>query len=514
MAEDGLEELLFLADAPSRYSGRQIFNDVRSVQDHFCVFQPLLRRHQLQVERCLPDWAAEIAPRTVRRSGPRWAVPFICSARRFRASPVFWAWISCAPQAVLAFLRASRPAPDILRWQLVRSHDGCAVARTHGEKIDLLFIDGDHSLQGVAKDFAAYRGFVRDGGIIASSRRRPGLHDQIWPPHAPLHRRRSAVLARSNRFIKPGNSSRPARAGRLRDRGADGRQRGRAPKGDLGSRSVPRVLVVNDYSLSDSWRAARERESPAHFLYGVDHLQAHGFDVDIVPDEESPWLAALDRRMGRLRIPFGSLDRQASVLRRLARADVIYTPCQTQIQTLTYLRAAGIVRVPIVCLAHHPLVRGRTGALIRPLTDLMLRGLSAMPALSEAVAVEANALAHRLLARSAAVGAGPWFLSAGSISRPGDPGCRPHRAGLLDVRPRGHGGLRGRDDSHFSFSRHAGVLSVRPQRRRADPRGLCQLRGDHAHVRRVARPGDPDGGAGRTLWPDELRWTRSVRAKR
>ena len=163
---------------------------------------------------------------------------------------------------------------------------------------------------------------------------------------------------------------------------------------------MPRVLVVNDYSLSDSWRAARERESPAHFLYGVDHLQAHGFDVDIVPDEESPWLAALDRRMGRLRIPFGSLDRQAGVLRRLARADVIYAPCQTQIQTLTYLRAAGIVRVPIVCLAHHPLVRGRTGALIRPLIALMLRGLSAMPALSEAVAAEANALAHRPLARA------------------------------------------------------------------------------------------------------------------
>jgi hypothetical protein len=78
--------------------------------------------------------------------------------------------------------------------------------------------------------------------------------------------------------------------------------------------------------------------------------------------------------------------------------DAIYAPCQTQIQTLAYLRAIGIVRAPIICLAHHPLVRGRLGRAIRPLTRLMLRGLSAMPSLNRPVAEEANALAGRPLA--------------------------------------------------------------------------------------------------------------------
>jgi hypothetical protein len=163
---------------------------------------------------------------------------------------------------------------------------------------------------------------------------------------------------------------------------------------------VPRVLVINDYSLEDSWRGVREGQSPRHFLYGVDHLAAQGFDLTILSDEWSPWLAAVDRRLGRLRIPFGSIDRQMAAVRLLGRADAIYAPCQTQIQTLTYLRAAGVVRAPIVCLAHHPLVRGRIGALTRPLVSLMLRGLSAMPALSHAVAAEANRLAHRTLARA------------------------------------------------------------------------------------------------------------------
>lgn len=36
-----------------------------------------------------------------------------------------------------------------------------------GKKIDFLFIDGDHSYDGVKDDFSMYSGFVKQGGIIA-----------------------------------------------------------------------------------------------------------------------------------------------------------------------------------------------------------------------------------------------------------------------------------------------------------------------------------------------------------
>ena len=36
-----------------------------------------------------------------------------------------------------------------------------------GRKLDVLFIDGDHTAEGVRADFDAYRGFVRSGGVIA-----------------------------------------------------------------------------------------------------------------------------------------------------------------------------------------------------------------------------------------------------------------------------------------------------------------------------------------------------------
>jgi len=42
------------------------------------------------------------------------------------------------------------------------------VAETLGnEKVDFLFIDGDHTIEGVTADYESYREFVRPGGIIA-----------------------------------------------------------------------------------------------------------------------------------------------------------------------------------------------------------------------------------------------------------------------------------------------------------------------------------------------------------
>ncbi len=40
-------------------------------------------------------------------------------------------------------------------------------AELAGERVDLLFIDGDHSAEGVRRDYEMYRDFVRPGGLIA-----------------------------------------------------------------------------------------------------------------------------------------------------------------------------------------------------------------------------------------------------------------------------------------------------------------------------------------------------------
>jgi len=48
-----------------------------------------------------------------------------------------------------------------------------------GENIDFLFIDGDHTYEGVKKDFEMYSSLVREGGIIAFHDIVPGLPDNV-----------------------------------------------------------------------------------------------------------------------------------------------------------------------------------------------------------------------------------------------------------------------------------------------------------------------------------------------
>ena len=61
------------------------------------------------------------------------------------------------------------------------SHDPATLATLRrtldGRRIDFLFVDGDHSYEGVRRDFELYTPFVRSGGIVA-------LHD-IASPIAP-----------------------------------------------------------------------------------------------------------------------------------------------------------------------------------------------------------------------------------------------------------------------------------------------------------------------------------------
>lgn len=50
--------------------------------------------------------------------------------------------------------------------------------KLRGRKLDLLFIDGDHSYQGVKRDFEMYAPLVRRGGIV-------GFHDIVPPASDP-----------------------------------------------------------------------------------------------------------------------------------------------------------------------------------------------------------------------------------------------------------------------------------------------------------------------------------------
>ena len=155
---------------------------------------------------------------------------------------------------------------------------------------------------------------------------------------------------------------------------------------------MPRILVLNNYSFERVWNEVKSGLKPDHHLYGINHFAAHGYDVELVPFGPSrrlERLSALSRRVSSL-VPLGDFDQQMATLRRLRPGDLIYAPCQTQTQLLCYARAAGLLRAPIVNVAHHPLSGGRLQALRQPFDSLFVRGSDAFPALGSVVAAQVN----------------------------------------------------------------------------------------------------------------------------
>jgi hypothetical protein len=159
-----------------------------------------------------------------------------------------------------------------------------------------------------------------------------------------------------------------------------------------------RILVLNNYPFEDVWQEVRRGEKPDHHLYGINHFHRRGYEVEIVPFQSSPWLQSLDTRLRHFPIPLGSLDQQASALRRLKSGDLLYAPCQTQTHALSLARRLRLLKTPMVCIAHHPFDSGRLSVLRKPYFQQVVRGTDAYPALSEGVAKILAAVGARSMA--------------------------------------------------------------------------------------------------------------------
>jgi glycosyltransferase involved in cell wall biosynthesis len=159
---------------------------------------------------------------------------------------------------------------------------------------------------------------------------------------------------------------------------------------------MARILVLNNYPLEEVWDEVLKKDKPDHHLFGINHLRDRGFDVEIIPFERSQILQRISRliRWSRFPVPVGDLDQQWQVIRDLNEADLIYSPCQTQTYLLNYLRASGMIKVPIVCLAHHPLNRGRLAHIRAPFIKLLINGTDAFPSLSISIANAINRVAN------------------------------------------------------------------------------------------------------------------------
>lgn len=159
-----------------------------------------------------------------------------------------------------------------------------------------------------------------------------------------------------------------------------------------------RILVLNNYSLETVWEEVRRGEKPDHHLYGTNHFHRRGYQVEIVPFRSSETLRCQRPLLSCSPLPLGDLDQQSWVFKNLKRGDIIYAPCQTQAHLLCLARRAGWLKVPLVCVAHHPFHRGRLAGLRRPYLHQVVRGSDWYPALSAGVAKQVSAAGGRSFA--------------------------------------------------------------------------------------------------------------------
>ena len=89
------------------------------------------------------------------------------------ALPAGWGASASATRRVVE--RAARESGPRLHWHVERSQD---VGQLWTEPVDVVFVDGDHSPEGVLEDWNAWHPHVRPGGVMA-------FHDASEPDSGP-----------------------------------------------------------------------------------------------------------------------------------------------------------------------------------------------------------------------------------------------------------------------------------------------------------------------------------------
>lgn len=50
---------------------------------------------------------------------------------------------------------------------------------------------------------------------------------------------------------------------------------------------MPRVFVLNNYPFEEVWEEVRRKDKPDHHLYGINHFERRGFEIEIIPFKNS-----------------------------------------------------------------------------------------------------------------------------------------------------------------------------------------------------------------------------------
>jgi glycosyltransferase involved in cell wall biosynthesis len=152
-------------------------------------------------------------------------------------------------------------------------------------------------------------------------------------------------------------------------------------------RKKKKILVLNDYNLENDIKLHRSGKLPAHLTFGLPKLEQLGFDCELIRLWEPGFLYHADNFLIRHKpfIPIGRLESQVKALRRVNRACAILSLKETESNLLHYMRAIGLIEIPVITLVHHSQDIGRFARLRAPFYRLWNKGADAVLTFSERV---------------------------------------------------------------------------------------------------------------------------------
>jgi glycosyltransferase involved in cell wall biosynthesis len=146
---------------------------------------------------------------------------------------------------------------------------------------------------------------------------------------------------------------------------------------------MQKILVLNNYPLEWDLKEIEDAKKPNHAAWGINYFRKWGYEVVLIPEVISPQLRKFNQFMNKISPAYlGDIGQQFNIIDKLNSADLIYDASGTQCHLLGYLRALGLLKVPIVCLVHKKLEPSKFNAVRKPFITKFVKGVDAFICLS------------------------------------------------------------------------------------------------------------------------------------
>ncbi|WGV29005.1 glycosyltransferase [Halotia branconii] len=147
---------------------------------------------------------------------------------------------------------------------------------------------------------------------------------------------------------------------------------------------MPKIIVVNNYSLNWDIEEITNFKKPNQTIWGINYLQEWGYDILLIPQTTSSNLHRLNNLINKFSpADMGDFGQQFKALNELNEADLIYDTSGTQAQILSYMKAMGLLQVPIVSIFHKKLQPSRFKNIKKPFITSYVKGIDAFICLSK-----------------------------------------------------------------------------------------------------------------------------------